>query len=226
MVRTPAIAQDTGVVRRLAGLGGTLVERLFPKPIVAVDDLGRFVGQRSAYIAQAALYGYLKTRMGTSFPRYFEDATFAASIKLAAVRQFVACAADLAIHAAGLVAADGRLGPADAAGLARRCFAVALATGLPADDAALAPADAAAQFATRAEGTAWAGAAGDAAFTGSIAELIRNAPVIDEYKALDRTIVTNSMRFRWREIRDQLVRRLDAAAVAGDWLEAGPRRRA
>ena len=50
---------------------------------------------------------------------------------------------------------------------------------------------------------------------------MRFAPVIDEYKALDREIVTNSIRFRWRDARDQLRRRLDAPALAARMGEAG-----
>ena len=58
---------------------------------------------------------------------------------------------------------------------------------------------------------------GEAAFAGSIDDLIRNAPVVDEFKALDAPIVRNSIRFRWRDVREELRRRLDAAAVAADW---------
>lgn len=209
------VARISGAFARAAE---SVADRMLVRPIASVDDLSRFVGQRAALVAQTTLYGYLKTRMGTKFVRYFEDEVFAAGIKAGAVRQFVSCAADLSIHAAALVAAGGRLDGEAAAALARRCFAVALAQGLEDVEPGMAPADAGSAFAARALGTDWASAAeGEAAFARSIADLIGNAPVVDDFKAHDAEIVRASIRFRWREVRRELGRRLDAGAVAGDW---------
>jgi len=60
-------------------------------------------------------------------------------------------------------------------------------------------------------------AAGEAAFAGSVADLIRFAPVVDEFKMLDGKFVANSIRFRWRDVREQFRRRADAAAIVADW---------
>ena len=79
----------------VARAGGAFAGRLRARPIASVDDLSVFVGQRSSLVAQTTLYGYLKTRMGTKFVRYFEDEVFSAGIKEAAVRQFLSCASDL-----------------------------------------------------------------------------------------------------------------------------------
>ena len=202
----------------LSALRTSAADRFFPQPLDSVDALGAFVGQRAAYVAQTALYGYLKTRMGTRFPEYFSNETFAASIKAAAVRVFASNAADLSIHATALAAREGGLDDAATAALARACFARALACGVDPADAALLPTDARAAFAVRTAGTDWARAAeGSAAFAGSADDLIRFAPVIDEFKKLDREIVRNSVRFRWVNVRDQLSRRLVAEAVCADW---------
>jgi hypothetical protein len=201
-----------------AGLRDRLSERLFPPPLDTAEALGRFVGERAAYVAQTTLYGYLKTRMGMKFPRYFEDPGFAAEIRAASVRLFASCAADLAIHAAAVAGAGGRLGAAEQAALARACFAAALGRALGEGDAAAVPAQSAEAFAARAWATDWAEAAiGEAAFAGSAADLARVAPVTEEFKRLDRPIVRNSIRFAWRDVRAELARRLDPAAVAGDW---------
>jgi hypothetical protein len=200
----------------LAALRDGLAQRFFPRPIDTADDLGRFVGQRAAYVAQTSLYGYLKTRMGTKYPRYFQDEAFAALIRSAAVRLFVSCAADLAVYASA--ACDDRLGAAERAALARFCFAAALRQGLAATDVAAVPADASESFAARVAGTDWDEAAtGETAFAGSVADLVRVAPVTEEFKRLDRPIVRNSIRFEWRAVRAQLRSRLDPAAVAVDW---------
>jgi hypothetical protein len=207
----------------IAAIGSALKERLFPPPLDSVEALGRFVGQRSAFVAQTSLFGYLQTRMGTSFPRYFEDESFAASIKASAVRLFASCASDLTIHAVSVAGQGGRLDAAASAELARHVYRAALRTGVDAADAWLLPADAAAAFDARAARTVWpAAVTGDAAFSGSIADLVRFAPVIDEYKRLDGAIVRNSIRLRWREVRQQLQRRLDAEAVSADWQIGWP----
>lgn len=201
----------------LATIRDSLAERFLPRPIASVDGLARFTGARAAYVGQTSLYGYLKTRMGTRFPEYFEDAEFSASIRSAAVRVFVSCAGDLTVYAVALAGGQGRLDAAASAALARRCFGGALEAGLgiAGGDA---PADAAARFADRAERVLWANAAhGMAAFDGSAEDVIRYAPVTDQFKALDHAIVRNSIRFRWLDIREQLARRLDAAAVCADW---------
>lgn len=199
-------------------LRAALADRLFPQPVDSVERLGQFVGARAAYVAQTALYGYLKTRMGTRFPQYFEDPEFSASIHAAALRVFNSCAGDLTIYAVALVDDGRRLDAPASAALARRCFADALAAGggdPPAHDLA-------AGFAARAERTLWANAVhGMAVFEGSAEDVIRFAPVTDAFKALDHDIVRNSVRFRWLDVRARLEKRLDPAAVCADWLSRG-----
>jgi hypothetical protein len=213
------VARISGAFARAAE---SVADRMLVRPIASVDDLSRFVGERAALVAQTTLYGYLKTRMGTKFVRYFEDEVFAAGIKAGAVRQFVSCASDLSIHAAALVAAEGRLDGGAASALARRCFDGALAQGLEDVEPDMVPAEAGSAFAARALRTDWTSAAeGEAPFARSIEDLIGNAPVVDDFKAHDAEIVRASIRFRWREVRRELRRRLDAGTVAGDW-RAGP----
>ena len=60
-------------------------------PIDSPEKLNQFVATRSAFIAQKTLYGYLKTRMGTSYPRMFEDDVFVSSINIAKMHVFSAC---------------------------------------------------------------------------------------------------------------------------------------
>ena len=209
---------------RLQALLGRFGLRFDRSPLDTPDALAEFVQTRASYVAQTALYGYLKARMGTSYRRYFEDDLFSQSIRLAAARLFVSCIADLAVFAAALAERDGALPPGGAAALARRCFRRALERGLAGVEADAPDAEeAVARFDRRIAAMDWAWAAeGRRAFAGSEADLIRFAPVIDEYKALDREIVTNSIRFRWRDVRDQLRRRLDAPALSRALSGDGP----
>lgn len=205
----------------------TFVERLSPRferhRLNAPDVLADFLRTRSSYVAQTSLYGYLKTRMGTSFRIYFEDDTFSASIRTAAVKLFLSCLADLTVFAAALSERDGALPPGGAAALAQHCFRQAAERGLADAGAGPVPAETLERFDLRLRATDWPAAAADGrhAFAGSEADLVRFAPVIDEYKELDREIVMNSIRFRWRDVRDQLRRRIDAPALGDTMRQDG-----
>lgn len=204
------------LVSDLAFAARAFLDRFRPPRIATVEDLATFVRTRSSYIAQTSLHGYLKTRMGTSFQSYFQDPVFSESIRIASVKLFAACAADLAIFAAATTARDGALAPAAAADLACRCYAEALDAGLEDGDLAHLSEDARQRVRARAAVTDWQAAAHrENAFAGSVDALVLYAPVIDEFKKADALIVRNSIRFRWRDVREQLRRRLDAPAIAG-----------
>ena len=193
-------------------------------PIDSVEILTEFSRTRASYVAQTSLYGYLKTRMGTRFPEFFEDETFSASIRIASANLFVSCLGDLTVFAVAVAGAEQRLEPLEAAALAQHSFAHGLERALADLDPSEVPADALSAFIIRSEETLWANAAqGAAAFAGSQEDIIRFAPVVDTFKTLDREIVSNSIRFRWRDVREQLVKRIAADAICEDWrrLSAG-----
>ena len=84
------------------------------------------------------------------------------------------------------------------------------------DDARLA-------FSERAADAPWPDMAqGEAAFGGSLAALVEWAPVAPELKNRDTEIVKNSMRFRWKAVRDQFIDVLDAPAVMAAWRAECP----
>lgn len=193
-------------------------ERFGRTPIGTAHDLATFVRTRAAFIAQTTLYGYLKTRMGTSFRYFFEDDRYSASIRIATVKLFTACAADLAIFAAATAAQGSVLDDTEAAALAEFCFRESLAQGIAEVDADHVPTGAFERFAMRAAAAPWhAAAQGEFAFAESPDALIRYAPVVDEFKDLDREIVRNSIRFRWLDVRATLRRRMTPEAVCADW---------
>lgn len=205
---------------------GRLTVRRESDPIDSIDSLSRFVSTRAAFIAQKTLYGYLKTRMGTRFPTVFEDDVFVASIDVAKLQIFAACLADLALYAVWRTreAAPGALPDAACRALALACFRRGLADNAGAPSragAAFAPAEAEAEFTRRLAFWSWdAGPRGADIFSESPAALVRWAPIAPELKRLDQEIVENSIRFKWREVRGELDRRLAAGAVAAE--AAGP----
>lgn len=213
----------SAISRRLAGLFRAVGVRFDSSPIGDLDALEEFVLTRSSFTGQTALYGYLRERMGTRYRDYFQDETFAPVIQAAAVKVFLSCLADLSVYSSALVAAGGRLSDGQASGLARYCFEKAAARALDEVDSDKIPPDALEAFIARTEQTDWAGVADPhSAFAGSESDLIRHAPVVDEFKELDSEIVRNSIRFRWRDVREQLRKRLDPDAVAAAWRSADP----
>ena len=190
-------------------------------PIDSLPGLHRFVSTRAAFIAQKTLYGYLKTRMGTRYPSMFEDDVFVRSINIAKLHVFAACLSDLAIFAVGRALGElpGEHGTDDdlRRRLALSCFEKGLADN--AEEAAgvpdFSPAEAVAAFQRRVAFWDWhEGPEGADIFAESPAALVRWAPIAPELKKYDEEIVRNSVKFAWREIRNQLDKRIDAAALA------------
>ncbi|MGH8740669.1 MAG: hypothetical protein ACREUN_07145 [Burkholderiales bacterium] len=190
---------------------------LLKKRTTSITDragLRRFLETRANLVAQATLYGYLRTRAGMRYPQLFSDDTFVRSINIAKWQLWLACLADLAVYSGGLVASRSGARPEVMAELMRGVVEEILcATGTPADAGAEFPAGSQ-QVRARLALCDWARVPDDeTAFSESPAALVRHAPVIDELKALDEPIVRNSVRFRWQEVRRELRRDLDAAAV-------------
>lgn len=196
--------------------------RFDKSPIRTVDGLVDFIQTRAAYVAQTALYGYLKTRMGTRYREVFQDETFVPAINQAKWRSYGACLSDLAVFAAALAGGERRLESREMAALARHCFKTAVERTFDDGDAERLRAPLVENFARRTGEVIWPNAAqGEHAFTTSPREVVDAAPIADELKQYDAEIVINSVRFRWRDVREQLRKRLDGEAVCADWRGAG-----
>ncbi len=201
-------------------------EKLLPRlsirfdrsPIDSLSGLAHFVHTRSAYVTQTSLYGYLKTRMGTKFRDMFMDDTYVKSINLAKWRVFAASLADLTIFVTATIAKELTLTKEDSDALARALYELCVQeTFAECDDPALATIVTNA-FADRVNTVMWANASmGEAAFTQSPKDLITWTPIADELKRLDELIVRNSIRFRWRDVRNQLNKRIVANSIVADW---------
>lgn len=188
-------------------------------PIDSIESLCGFVSTRSAFVAQKTLYGYLKARMGTRYPSLFEDDVFVSSIDVAKMHVFAACLSDLAVYAAYRALRDQDLEDSARRDLALCCFNSGLADN---EDQArgvrsFSIEDAETAFERRLAFLDWKlGATGAVLFTASPAALFEWAPIAPELKRDDKEIVENSIKFTWREIRAQLDKRIDEAAIATD----------
>jgi hypothetical protein len=183
-------------------------------PIKDAPGLRNFIETRASHVAQTALYGYVRTRAGVRYPELFHSDSFAEALDIAKWQVWLACLADLAVYAGGLLA-HRTSAPAERVGTLMSAVVAQVleATGTPAD-AGPAFAAGAARVRERLAGTDWSAVTDDdGPFSGSPEALVVWAPIVDELKQYDTEIVRNSVRFRWQQVRRDLRRDLDAAAV-------------
>lgn len=214
-------------LNRIFSTGRLVVSALTVKretaPLDSAAALQRFVSARAAFVTQKKLYGYLKTRMGTSWPKVFADDQFKESINIAAAQIFAASLSDLTIHAVSVSLKDSGLPARRKEQLARETFAFGIAENEEVNVAfKLESAAARAVFDKRLEGTDWDfGATLAENFKLSPAALLKWAPISDQLKQYDSEIVENSMKFAWIEVRREFAARLDADAVVRDLQDRG-----
>ncbi|MGH8663823.1 MAG: hypothetical protein ACREUX_06110, partial [Burkholderiales bacterium] len=171
-----------------------------------------FVQTRANRVAQMTLYGYLRTRAGTRFPELFDNDDFVVSINIAKWHVWLACLSDLALHVGGMLQC------AACAEAARRLVLdlveqILRETGTPADAGPEFEAHAA-RVRSRLRLAALPGADDNGvAFAESPDAVVYWAPIADGLKELDAEIVRNSVLFHWHEVRRELSRNLDPAAV-------------
>lgn len=184
------------------------------KGITSPAALREFLDSRASYVAQASLYGYLRARAGARFPELFENDSFLRSINIAKWPIWLACLSDLSVFAGGLLARRTGAEQAEVTRMMESIVeAILVATGVPAEStpeySRLAN-----QVRERVCACEWSAVPDDSTpFTESPEALMQWAPVVDEYKGLDREIVVNSVRFRWQDVRRDLRRHLNAKAV-------------
>lgn len=206
------------LLARLPGPFKSIAERFDRTPIDSVERLNRFARTRASYVTQTALFDYLKARMGTQFREYFMDDEFSRAIHDSSVRVFVSSLSDLTVHVVAVVADRQRLERPGPEAMARQCFDRGMLDGLADVDGRKIPPDARSGFDRRLRETDWReAAAGDTAFALSPADLVRYAPVIDEFKQLDRRIVATSVGHKWREVRIAFRDRAVPERIATDW---------
>lgn len=190
-------------------------------PIDSPAALGDFINRHASHIAQTTLYGYLKTRAGTSFPALFENSAMLESINIAKWQIWLACLSDLAVYAAFLLYQRSETDTAAKNPLARHarkiraqkiCHLVGEIVAAELESVGI-PSDAGKSFAATAKKVkkrvcnanlqklANDESAHESIFSESPDALLHWAPIADELKRYDGEIVRNSVRFRWGEVR-------------------------
>lgn len=181
-------------------------------PLDTVESATEFVSTRAAFVAQTTLYGYVRTRAGTRYTALFDEDLFVQSLNIAKWQVFLACTADLAGFVAASVCEGGDR--ETEARLALVLFRGALAD-YPEPEGAGPDWE---EEVERAETRLLAARPdADTAFMGSADALVHWAPISDELKVLDERIVRNSIRFKWKDVRERVASLLRAEAVLQDF---------
>lgn len=214
---TTILQKAEEIWRKLPGL---LIRRRETGPIDSVDTLEAFVATRAAFHAQKVLFGYVKARMGIRYPAMFEDRAMIASLNIAKMNVFAACLSDLAIYAVAQASNGQPLGNDERQTLALRIYRTGLRDNAGEAPAAFSIEDAVAAFTQRLTTTDWRAALEPESFTESPEAVYRWAPIADNLKKFDREIIGNSVKFAWRDIREQFRKRIDADQVGADLQKA------
>lgn len=205
------------IQKTIASLRRIYQYRFDKSDIETVDALIEFIHTRSAYIAQTSLYGYLKTRMGRDYIKIFKDEDFAPSLSTAKWQIFAACLSDLSVYS---VAKLGLTDPSQNVRCAIHCHRISVLKTFKGETAERMKNKVVQDFNIRCEAIIWANAAiGASALSLSPLALANCSPVSDEFKELDQEVVMNSVRFRWSNICDELINRLNGEAVWHQWQQ-------
>lgn len=199
------------MLRDYVGMGKNRKTRL----ITDHDSLATFVSTRASHVAQTSLYGYLRTRAGTRFPEMFENPDILQSINIAKWHIWLACVSDLTLYAGQCMYRSGKLDEEAVRQLLAGALQLVLdETGDP-DEAGADFASARDKMLQRVASCDWAQEREDEAlFSQSPDALFYWSPIADELKRRDETIVKNSIRFRWIEVRRSTQLKLDFDALA------------
>lgn len=185
------------------------------RPIADQDSLAEFIASRASHVAQASLYGYLRTRSGTRFPTLFENPDILASINIAKWHIWLACVSDLSVFTGQCMYQSGIFDERAIAELVPQALQQLL-------DETGEPEEAGKDFVASREKIVQRIATcdwklerdDDTVFSQSPEALFYWSPIADELKQRDEIIVKNSIRFRWIEVRRSLRKLLDCETLA------------
>ena len=175
------------------------------KKLASLDDLENFIQSKSAWVSQVTLYSYLKTRMGTRYVLHFENDEFMKSVNLAKWNIYAVALQDLTFFTFSYLKANFNYQDVDKA---KEIFLKIL------DDEILnkMPGDiieeAKKNFDQRFQKIDWNIYFNDLPFNPSALSLYKWAPISEELKTLDRTIVLNSVIFKWDIVKKEFKERV------------------
>ena len=175
------------------------------KKINSLDELENFIQTKSAWVTQVTLYGYLKTRMGTRYVLHFENDKFMGSVNLAKWNMYAVAIQDLTLFTFSYLKFNFNYQDIDKA---KEIFLKILDdetnNKMPLDIIEKAKKN----FDERLKNINWENYFNDLPFNQSALSLYEWAPISDELKKLDRTIVLNSVILKWDTVKKEFKERI------------------
>ena len=183
-------------------------------PVDGPRALADFIDANSAFVAQSALYGYVKTRAGFEYFRLFEDPVFVRSVNIAKWNIYAECVGDLSLFCGAHLLRRLPASAETTSALMRECAETIFAARGAPPDAGEAYSELTRAARARIAAAVWTELQDDETpFARSPEALVYWAPVADLHKKHDAAIVRNSVIFKWKEVRDNFRRRVDSPAL-------------
>ena len=171
-----------------------------------LDDLKKFIQQKSAWVTQVTLYNYLKTRMGTRYVLHFDNEVFLSSINKAKWNIYYVALQDLTFYSFSYLNYFFKYEDiAKSKMIYEEILHDELKNGMPDDIIAKGKAT----FDKRLEEIDWKKYFSSLPFNKSALALYEWAPIAEELKTLDRKIVLNSMILKWDNIKEEFEKRIN-----------------
>ena len=175
------------------------------KKISNLDQLEEFIQSKAAWVSQVTLYSYLKTRMGTRYVLHFENDKFMDSVNLAKWNIYSTSLQDLTFFIFSYLRGNLNYQDTDKAKeLFLKILDDEISNKMPPDIIE----DAKKKFDERLRNINWENYYSDYPFNPSALSLFKWAPIADELKALDRSIVLNSVILKWDVVKKEFKERV------------------
>ncbi len=176
------------------------------KKIKSFDELEEFIQEKSAWVSQVTLYGYLKTRIGTRYVLHFDNEEFMKSVNLAKWNIYAVSLQDLTFFSFSYLKVHFNF---EEMNKTKEIFLKILddetSNNMPLDIIE----EAKKSFNERLEKINWESYYSDIPFNQSALSLYKWAPIADELKSLDRKIVLNSSILKWDVIKKEFRERIE-----------------
>ena len=157
------------------------------------DDLSIFIKEKSAFVTQSTLYGYLKTRMGLKQYMMFTDDVFVESVNKSKWNIFSEAVSDLTFYSVSFLKKKYNIENLDPSKIYENILDNEIRNGLPKDICEKYKNS----FKEKLKNFTKEEYIDNNPFLNSCNALFHWAPIADELKELDKEIVINSIKNKW-----------------------------
>ncbi len=168
------------------------ISKKFSK-INSESDLAIFIKEKSAFVTQSTLYGYLKTRMGLKQNLMFTDDIFVDSVNKAKWNIFSEAVTDLTFFSISFLNKKYNIDNLDPNKIYETILENEIHTGLPKDICEKYKT----KFKEKLNSFDIKEYSSNSPFNNSCNALFNWAPIADELKELDKEVVINSIKNKW-----------------------------